>query len=117
MSSSGDDPIELFNPGASPVTLDGWTVTDENDAPTQGVYTLPVDTALAAGGFLVLTKGTHHAFGVGGEDAVKLRDADGTLIDHLAWPDGAADLSYCLSPDGGTAAQSCPTASFGNPND
>lgn len=117
VSSSDDDRIELFNPGVEPVVMSGWTMSDENDEPTQGVYIFPAGSVLASGAYLVLQKDVHHLFGLGGNDAVKLRDAEGTLVDMMDWPKDGAEVSYCLIPNGGESAQSCEIPSFGGPND
>ena len=90
VSSSDDDRIELFNPGLEPVVMTGWTMSDENDIPSAGIYTFPAGSVLAAGAYLVLQRDVDHLFGLGGNDAVKLRDQDGILVDIMDWPkDGA----------------------------
>ncbi len=45
------DWIEVFNPGASPVNLSGWSLTDRVGAPTKWVFP---EVELPAGGFLVV---------------------------------------------------------------
>ncbi|MDP6942936.1 MAG: CotH kinase family protein, partial [Myxococcota bacterium] len=117
VSSSGDDPIELYNPGSLSVSLSGWTLTDDNDTPSKGAYVFANGAILPPGAFWLLEKGVDHAFGLGDEDAVKLRNESGVLVDMLAWPEGGADVSYCLSPNGGEAALSCDEATFGASND
>ena len=112
VSSSDDDPIELFNPGESPVDLTGWTISDENDEPTQGKYTFPSDTILESGAYHVLRKDTAHLFGLGGSDSVRLRDKDGLLVDSVTWPNNAAEVSFCRIPNGTGAAQVCAVATL-----
>ena len=52
-SEEGDvDWIELHNPGASPVDLGGWMLTD--DPGDAGKFVFPVGTSIEAGGFLVV---------------------------------------------------------------
>ena len=109
------DPIELLNTGAAAADLSGWSVTDEHWTPDH-TYTFPDGATLAPGAYLVLEKGTHHAFGLGDEDAVALRDADGVLIDEVSWGDGAADVSYCRLPDGDGPFHSCTPATVGQEN-
>jgi hypothetical protein len=46
------DWIELYNDGASPVDLSGWSLTDERDRP--GKWRFPANTTLAAGGYLLV---------------------------------------------------------------
>ena len=117
VTSSEDDRIELFNPGFSPVVLAGWMLTDENDDPSAGVYTFPGGVVLGAGEYRVLTKDVDHLFGLGGKDKVKLWDAEGVLVDILAWGKDEAEISYCLIPNGGDTAQPCDPQTFGESND
>jgi hypothetical protein len=117
VSSSGDDRIELFNVGGRAVDLDGAYVVDAAypGDPTNR-YDLPPGTSLAPGGFLVLVKGTDHAFGLGGADAVRLHGRDDVLLDEVSWADGDALTSYCRVPDGAGAFARCTAATFGAPN-
>ncbi len=116
VSSSNDDPIELFNPGADPVDLSGWTVTDENDAPALGAYVFPAGASLEAGAYHVLRKDTEHLFGLGGADSVRLRDPSGLLVDSVMWPKDAAAISFCRIPNGTGAAQICDAATLETTN-
>ncbi len=117
VTSSDDDQIELFNPGTDPVVIAGWMVTDENDDDGAKVYTIPGGGVLGSGEDRILTKDLDHLFGLGGKDKVKLWDAEGILVDMLAWPKGEAEVSYCLIPNGGDTAQPCEVATFGGPNE
>ncbi len=45
------DWIELFNPGASPMSLSGWSLTDRADSPNKWVFP---ELELPGGGFLVV---------------------------------------------------------------
>ncbi|MCP4792828.1 MAG: lamin tail domain-containing protein, partial [Actinomycetia bacterium] len=62
--ATGDDKIELMNPGDDAVDLTSWWMTDEKDAPTGGAYEFPDGTVMAAGEYLVLEKGLDHVFGL-----------------------------------------------------
>ena len=115
-TSSDDDAIELLNPGDAPVDLSGWSVTDESEAATDGPYVFDAGVSLDGGAYLVLRKDVEHLFGLGGADSVRLRDADGLLIDHLTWPQGGAALSFCRIPNGTGAGQVCDAATFGSTN-
>lgn len=116
VSSSNDDPIELFNPGADPVDLSGWTVSDENDDPVLGVYVFPDATILEAGAYHVMRKDVEHLFGLGGADSVRLRDPAGLLVDSVMWPKDGALVSFCRVPNGTGAAQVCSTATLEGTN-
>jgi hypothetical protein len=115
-SALDDDPIELFNPGTEAVDLSGWTLTDENEAAVDGAYVFAGGTELGAGDYLVLYKDSDHLFGLGGADAVRLRDESGLLIDELGWPSGGAALSFCRVPNGTGAGQVCDALTLGSTN-
>jgi len=116
VSSSGDDPIELYNPGDGDVDLSGWRLTDENDAPEVGPYFFPTGSILKADEYLLLTKGADHAFGLGGNDEVRLRDTGGLLVDRVAWGKGDAEISWCRIPDGTGEPGACAETTWGEPN-
>lgn len=116
VSSALDDPIELFNPTGQAVDMSGWQVTDEQNAPTDGIFVLSGGTMLAPGAYMVLRKDTEHLFGLGATDEVKLRDAAGLLVDTVKWVKGEAEISFCRVPDGTGDPQPCPEASLGEPN-
>ncbi|MGX5697955.1 lamin tail domain-containing protein, partial [Agromyces soli] len=100
------DAIELFNASAAPVDVSGWSVQDDDrDAAKTG--TVPAQTVIAPGGYLVLTKDATPGFpfGLGKGDAVFLFGAGGVthadLVDSYAYAAGAplGDWSRCA--DGG----------------
>lgn len=80
-SSRGDDFVELKNLGSAPVDLSGHRILDADD---DHVHTLPAGTVLAPGALLLIT-GDELGYGLGGEDQVRLQDADGTLLGQVAW--------------------------------
>lgn len=112
VSSSNDDPIELFNPGTDLVDISGWMVTDDKDAPTLGAYVFPEGTSLEAGTYHVMRKDEAHLFGLGASDSVRLRDASGLLVDSVTWPKDAAIVSFCRVPNGTGAPQVCDAATL-----
>ena len=116
VSSTGDDPIELYNTTDEAISLSGWRLTDQNDAPDAGPYYFPPDETLEPGAFMVLMKGSDHGFGLGKTDAVKLRDPGGLLVDHVAWSGGDAEISFCRIPDGTGDPAPCPATTLGQPN-
>ncbi|NCF84396.1 MAG: hypothetical protein GWQ08_02540 [Verrucomicrobiaceae bacterium] len=109
--ASGDDEIELYNRGGIEVDLSGWQIADERNDP----YVIPEGSNLAAGHYLVLVTGTHHAFGLGGADSVTLRSPRKT-VDHVVWASGAANTSYCRIPSGSGAFRPCFQATMGAQN-
>ncbi|TVR03630.1 MAG: lamin tail domain-containing protein [Deltaproteobacteria bacterium] len=111
VTSAGDDFIEFYNQSSEPVDLSGWSVLDDN--PENERYFFRQGTVIAPGRFIVLVKGDDHQFGIGWEDEVNLYDASGRLVDHTAWPPGAAEVSWCRMPDGTGAFQSCSQQTFG----
>ena len=95
--------IELYNPGATPIDLSGWLLTDAVE------YTFPVGTTIAAGAYLVVAEDPATILSVFGETAlgpwtgglnndgeeIDLRNAAGVLMDQVdygvgfPWPSGA----------------------------
>ncbi len=116
VSSSDDDPIELYNPGDEAVDMSGWTVVDENDQPTQGAYVFPEGSVLEPDTYHVLRKQIAHLFGLGGADSVRLLDNDGLLVDAVTWPKDGAVVSFCRIPNGTGASQVCSAPTFGETN-
>ncbi|MEE6297320.1 lamin tail domain-containing protein [Georgenia wangjunii] len=96
------DWVELVNPTAAAVDLGGLVLQDSDDSHS---YTIPAGATLAAGGYHVVEE-ADLGFGLGGEDAVRLVDADGeTVVDEHAWT-AHASATYGRCPDGvGTMTQ------------
>jgi len=112
VTSSGDDRIELFNGTGATIDLEGWSLGDEGG----GLWTMPAATSIDAGAYLVFVKDVHHTFGLGGSDAVELKNASGDLVDSARWASGAAAVSFCRRPNGVGGFEPCPSASFGGEN-
>ncbi len=112
VTSDGADRIELYNGTDAAVDLADWQLEDDGG----NVWTFPADKSVAAGGYLVLVKGAAHKFGVGGDDALELRDASGAVVDATDWDEGAAVVSWCRTPNGVGGFQSCATPTFGSAN-
>lgn len=112
VTSTGDDRIELLNGGDAAIDLSGWYVADDADHR----YVFPSETTIAAGAYLVLTKGVEHDFGLGSDDRVDLVDPSGVVVDSADWGPGEAAISWCRVPNGVGGFRSCATQSFGNPN-
>lgn len=55
------DRIELFNPTATPVNMDGWYLSDSAGRPLK--YQIPNGTTLAAGGYMVFDESDFNPYG------------------------------------------------------
>ena len=92
-----DDWIELCNAGKAAVDLSGWVLADENDGHR---FELPAGTVIPPAGYLVAVRDVeaftrHHPrvealvggvrFGFGGNDAVRLFDGGGDLVDVVVY--------------------------------
>jgi hypothetical protein len=99
IESSGGEPgdwIELTNTGRVEVDASGLVIRDDDDTHT---FVIPSGSTIAPGGYLVMGE-PEMTFGLGGEDAVRLFDVDGTtLVDEYAWSAHAA-TSYGRFPNG-----------------
>lgn len=99
--ASGEDWVELYNAMETNRDISGYTLADEGNA-----YSLPSGTTIPAGGFIVVfcnDLGTdlnaNFKLSAGGE-SVSLENADGTLIDAVAYPNLDNGQSYARFPDG-----------------
>ena len=95
--------MRLRNAGASPVRLDGWTITSGGDAP----HHIAAKVVIPAGGFVVLARaagtraeGTSPAYVYGGrialanrDDWLALHDRTGRTIDSVAWSDARGGVA------------------------
>lgn len=76
-TDDGAEWIEIYNAGASPQTLDGWSIEIAKSDWTDFAFTVPAGVAIAAGGF----------FTIGGADADLVAD-DLSLGNAASAPDG-----------------------------
>jgi uncharacterized protein (TIGR03382 family) len=105
--------VELFNPGAAPMELEGWSIEQAggpDDWGTRVRHTFVAGTTIAAGGWILLaeeaapvperanlvTMGPGERLSLGNsEDAVRLVDCEGEAIDEVVYggsnPDGFVD--------------------------
>ncbi len=98
--------IELFNPTAVDISLEGYSVTDDFANAKKSV--IPAGVGIAAGGYLVLwadgnpTAGPTHLSILlspkGG--SLALARPDGTFIDRITYGAQATDMSAAREPDG-----------------
>jgi hypothetical protein len=116
-----DDWLELFNPGAEPVDLGGWTLgaEDANDP-----WSLPEGLEIGAGGHLVLWAdrnldqgGRHIDMGLDADgDSVALRRPDGSVADLWTFGPVLPDLVLGRFPDAGPGTFTSIFATPGAPN-
>jgi hypothetical protein len=113
------DWIELHNPDALPVNLEGWSLTDSAANPTK--WRFPA-VSLPAGGYLVVFASnkdrraaagslhTNFALSAGGE-YLALVKPDGTRVTEYApgFPEQFDDISYGIGPDGSRGYLQKPT--------
>lgn len=99
--ASGDDWIELYNALETSKDLGGYTISDSGNE-----YELPAGTTIAARGFVVLLcndlgtgLNTNFKLSSSGE-SVSLKNAAGTLIDQVEFPNLDNGQSYARFPDG-----------------
>lgn len=118
-----DDWLEIHNPTASAVSLNGWYLSDDPGAPFR--FRLPDGFSIPANGYLLLWADNELAqsgldihlpfkLGAGGETII-LSAPDGTEIDRVDFgaqtagissqrvPDGGVDFAFTLTPTPGTA--------------
>ncbi len=90
------DWVELYNPSAQPVALDGYVVRASDNARS---YVIPVGTTIAANGLLVIDQAAFN-YDLLDTDAVRLFRPNGTtLVDSYAWANHAP-TSYGRCPNG-----------------
>lgn len=101
------DYVELVNRGSQPVSLAGWSLTDDPSLPRR--YVFPGGTTLAAGARLLVwcdlnfaSPGLHAGFGLGAVgDLVRLYAADGvTVADEITFGLQLPDRPIGRIPDG-----------------
>ena len=74
------DWIELYNTGTA-TDISGWQIKDSND---DNIYTFPEDTVIEKNGYLVINE-DELDFGFGSEDAARLFDKAGNVVDETEW--------------------------------
>jgi DNA/RNA endonuclease YhcR with UshA esterase domain len=97
-----DDWIEIYNPNANGVSLDGYYIADKDMKP----YALP-DTTVDAGGYIILWAdndgmGIHTDFALSKDngDEVYLYNPNMEIIDSVKFGNQHVDTSYARLPNG-----------------
>lgn len=85
-TDSGNEWVELYNPGTSDVDVTGWVLTANGGSPVSKT----LSGSVPAGGYLVVTNGSQWLDNSG--ESVTLKDDAGSLIDETpVFNDGAND--------------------------
>jgi hypothetical protein len=90
VNCTGTDWVEIANPGAEDVSLDGWALTD--DSSPAAPFAFGTGDVVPAGGMLVVTASsepmTGFSFGVACDDHLRLTDASDAVVDEVSLPPG-----------------------------
>lgn len=105
-NGDASDWIELHNPGSAAVNLSGYGISDD---PADSMKWRFNNTTIQAGGYLLVFASDKNRYGIqlhtnfkisaSGETLV-LTDSSGVIIDRVAVPVTALDISYARSTDG-----------------
>ncbi len=94
--------VELYNPGATSVDVNGWTLTDYDGGTARTIdvnHVTTGSTTIAAGGFLVVYKnGTDGVTLNNDEDTITLKNASGSVIDVVSYD--ATDFNSSIQTGG-----------------
>jgi len=109
MASPDDEWIELYNPGGSPISLDGWRLVADDGSPD---ISLDISKSIPAGGYYLLERGRQQVtsipydqlfFGAldDTDEILRLRAPDGSIVDTAnsdggAWPSGSLSQSRSM---------------------
>ena len=103
--ASFPDYVELKNTTAAPISLTGWSLTDDTLTPAK--YSFPAGTSIPAGGYLVvwcdsdlLAPGLHSGFKLGGSGGTVALYQGSTQSDVVSYGVQAVDFSIGRVVDG-----------------
>ncbi|MEV6924291.1 lamin tail domain-containing protein [Dactylosporangium sp. NPDC051485] len=97
VTSSGNDTVELYNAGSTPVSISGWKMSDDSFSPQSFS---PSSTTIPAGGFVTFNSPK----GLGDSDKVVIYTADGTVVDRVEWATNKAKPAMARCGGDGTGA-------------
>ena len=105
--------VELYNPTASLINLDGWTIAFNNDTAT---YPIIPTTEIAAGGFVVVEAPYSKSYLNDLSDKLILRSDTSNIVDSVVYKGGLQNMSYARSYDASTdfIDQASPTKNMTN---
>lgn len=103
-ADENSDWIEIYNPGTSPINLNGFYITDDPSNPTKHKLTTGTsDLTIGANGFLLLwasgtpTLGSNHlnfALSASGEAVFLYASNGSTLVDSISFGQQKTNISY-----------------------
>lgn len=116
-ASSTNDFIKIFNPTASAVDMSGWKLRKKSKSGADySLRVFPGDSAIAAGGYFMWAN-SENGFGdsiganvistetLAADNSAALFDASGTIVDQVAWGEGANQYvettAYPANPEAG----------------
>ncbi|MFE9833920.1 lamin tail domain-containing protein [Streptomyces sp. NPDC005551] len=110
VTSSNNDTVELYNAGATAVSVSGWKMADDGFSPQS--FT-PSSGTIPAGGFVTFNSPK----GLGDADKLVLYTSGGTVVDRVEWATGRAKPAMARC-GGGTGAwvTAAPASTFGAAN-
>ena len=116
------DWLELYNPGASALDLEGFTLSDDWDIPA--LHALPAGLSIPAGGHLLLWADgdpdggeAHLPFRLAAEgEGVGVFTPEGESLDWVVFDAQSSDQALARLPDGGDEWQEMPRGTPGAPN-
>ncbi|MDO4546749.1 MAG: lamin tail domain-containing protein [Clostridia bacterium] len=116
------DYIELYNASNAPVSLSGYTLTDDESKPQK--WSFGDGATIGAGEYLIVyASGTaddaageiHASFKISSAgEAVRLYDRNGALLDSVNVPALSGDESYSRAADGSFTSEIPPTPGYSN---
>lgn len=114
--NSDDEYIELYNPGAQPVSLVGWQLSDVmGDATPTRRFTFGFGRYIGGHSYLLLRRAETRINLNNANDAVRLLTADGDELDQIGWAQSPRrGRSLSRLPDGGAWQEG--NATPGQPN-
>ncbi|MEE4543168.1 lamin tail domain-containing protein [Streptomyces sp. V4-01] len=111
VTSSNNDTVELYNTGATAVSVSGWKMSDDGFSPQSFS---PSAGTIAAGGFVTFNSPK----GLGDSDKLVIYTSGGTVVDRVDWATGKAKPAMARCGGDGTGAWVTTTAAttFGAAN-
>jgi hypothetical protein len=111
VTSANSDTVELYNSGATAVSIAGWKMADNGFTPQTFS---PSSTTVPAGGFVTFNSPK----GLGDADSIVVYTADGTLVDRIDWATNKAKpaLARCGGDGSGSVVMTTVSTTFGSAN-